>query len=246
MRRVEAAHELVLADRAHVVVRLDGRSFSALTRALELEKPFDREFCDHIVATARHVLACGFRTVYGYTQSDEISVVLARHDDAFGRRLQKTVSVLAGEASATLSLALGTRAVFDARVLVFDGLDAVVDYLRWRQGDARRNAREAYAYWLLRGRGATGRAASRTLCQLGAREQEALVRDRGGLEFADLPAWQLGGIGLLHESFERLGMDPRTGERAVAVRRRIRVEEELPTGRAYGEWVRGIIAGNEA
>ena len=246
MRIREAAHERALEDGAYIVVRLDGRGFSALSRTLSLEKPFDHGFRDHMVATACHLMGCGFRTAYGYTQSDEISVVLDRNHDAFGRRLQKTVSVLAGEASAALSLALSTQAVFDARVLVLDAIDEVVAYLRWRQGDARRNARVGYGYWLLRVQGANARQATRTLHRLGAREQEQLLRERGGIELGEVPAWQLGGIGLWHESFERLGTDPRTGESVVAVRRRIRVEEALPTGTAYGQWIRGIVAAEGA
>ena len=42
MRVREAAHETALEDGAYIVVRLDGRSFGALSRALGLEKPFDR------------------------------------------------------------------------------------------------------------------------------------------------------------------------------------------------------------
>ena len=241
MRAREAAHEEVIGDGTYIVVRLDGRGFTALSRELELEKPFDIGFRDHMVAAARHLMGCGFRTVYGYTQSDEISLVLDRDHDAFGRRRQKTVSVLAGEASAALALALGTHAVFDARVLALEGVDEVVDYLHWRQGDARRNARVLYGYWLLRGQGASARQATRTLHRLGAREQEALLRERGGIELATVPAWQLGGVGLWHETFERLGADPRTGRQAVAVRRRVRAEEALPTGAAYGRWVRGLV-----
>ena len=132
MRAREAAHEEVIGDGTYIVVRLDGRGFTALSRELELKKPFDIRFRDHMVATARHLMGCGFRTTYGYTQSDEISLVLDRDHDAFGRRLQKTVSVLAGEASAALSLAL-------------EGVDEVVDYLHWRRANARRNARVAAA-----------------------------------------------------------------------------------------------------
>ena len=169
MRAREAAHEEVIGDGTYIVVRLDGRGFTALSRELELEKPFDIGFRDHMVAAARHLMGCGFRTVYGHTQSDEISLVLDRGHDAFGRRRQKTVSVLAGEASAALALALGTHAVFDARVLALEGVDEVVDYLHWRQGDARRNARVLYGYWLLRGQGASARQATRTLHRLWGR-----------------------------------------------------------------------------
>jgi hypothetical protein len=69
-----------------------------------------------MVTTTKHVMACGFRILYGYTQSDEISLLFHRDEDLFGRKLRKLESVLAGEASAAFALALGAHAAFDGRV----------------------------------------------------------------------------------------------------------------------------------
>ena len=66
-----------------------------------------------MIATVEHLMNCGFRVVYGYTQSDEISLLLHRDDALFDRKLRKLVSVLAGEASACFSLRLGALACFE-------------------------------------------------------------------------------------------------------------------------------------
>ncbi len=55
------------------------------------------------------LMNCGLRVVYAYTQSDEISLLLHRDEEGFGRKLRKLNSVLAGEASAKLSFLLGRR-----------------------------------------------------------------------------------------------------------------------------------------
>ena len=59
---------------------------------------------------------CGFNIIFGYTQSDEISLLFHRDITDFGRRQNKYVSILAGTASAVLSLRLGTLATFDCRI----------------------------------------------------------------------------------------------------------------------------------
>ena len=67
--------------------------------------------------TVEALMDCGFRVVYGFTESDEISLLFAPEDNAFGRKVRKYNSTLAGEASAAFSLALGQVATFDCRVV---------------------------------------------------------------------------------------------------------------------------------
>ena len=95
-----------------MVARIDGRSFSQLTRVTQgFDAPYDTRFRDCMVATLQHlVTACGFSVLFGYTQSDEMSLLFRKNESLFGRKLRKYLSVLAGEASAKLSLTLGTLA----------------------------------------------------------------------------------------------------------------------------------------
>ncbi|MCI0395490.1 MAG: hypothetical protein L0322_11195 [Chloroflexi bacterium] len=52
------------------------------------------------------------------------------------------------------------------------------------------------------------------------------------------------GIGLYWESYEKSGLNPLTGETAVALRRRVHVELELPLREAYEAFVRGLVNGS--
>src|SRR5947209_8630345 len=114
MRVFETAHDHCVLPGIHVVARLDGRSFTRLTgEVCQFDKPFDVRFRDHMLATTEHLMGCGFRVLYGYTQSDEISLLLHREEDAFGRKERKFNSILAGEASGALALELGRPCAFD-------------------------------------------------------------------------------------------------------------------------------------
>jgi tRNA(His) 5'-end guanylyltransferase len=88
MRVFETAHDLCVLPGLHMVARLDGRSFTRLTKEVhKFEAPFDARFRDMMLATAEHLMAgCGFNIIYGYTQSDEISLLgRARSSNASSR-----------------------------------------------------------------------------------------------------------------------------------------------------------------
>lgn len=52
-----------------------------------------------LVTTTLYLVQCRPWVVYGFTQVDEISLVLHLSDDLFGRKLRKYTLVLAGAAS---------------------------------------------------------------------------------------------------------------------------------------------------
>src|SRR4051812_38231741 len=148
MRVFETAHDLCVLPGLYLVARLDGRGFTRLTKeAHAFEAPFDVRFRDLMLETAEHLLAgCGFHVVYAYTESDEISLLFDRGENSFGRKLRKLLSVLAGEASAKFSLLLGALACFDCRISQLPTEEDVLDYFRWRNEDAHRNALNAHGY----------------------------------------------------------------------------------------------------
>jgi len=193
-----------------------------------------------MVSTTEHLMDCGFRVIYGYTQSDEISLLFHPDEQSFDRKVRKYNSILAGEASATFSLLLGDVACFDCRISQLPNTDLVCDYFRWRNEDAARNALNAHCYWALRKDGSNERQATERLLGLSSADKNELLFGYG-VNFNDLPNWQKRGIGLYWEEYEKTGTNPLTGERTVAVRRRIKRDIDLPMKDQYGQFVLKLI-----
>jgi tRNA(His) 5'-end guanylyltransferase len=128
-----------------------------------------------MISTTEHLMNCGFRAAYGYTQSDEISLLLHHDKDTFGRKTRKLESVFAGDTSATFSLLLGDLAAFDARVSQLPSLDLVVHYFRWRSQDAHRNSLNGHCYWTLRHQGRKAREAADSLLALSVAAKNELL-----------------------------------------------------------------------
>jgi tRNA(His) 5'-end guanylyltransferase len=241
MRVYETAHDHCVLPGIHMVARIDGRSFSHLTRVGQaFDAPYDTRFRDCMVATLEHLMSCGFATLYGYTQSDELSVLFRREEGAFGRKLRKFDSILAGEASAKFALTLGAHAAFDCRISQLPSAQDVVDYFRWRHEDAHRNALNGHAYWLLRRQGLDDHAATQQLRGVSVAERNELLF-RSGINFNDVPAWQKRGIGAYWEDATHEAVDPRTNAPVTSVRRRLVVQHELPMKEAYDDFVRAIV-----
>ena len=142
MRVYETSLDQYVMPGIYIVARLDGRGFTKLTKEiLTLEKPFDIRFRDAMIQTVRHLMEAGFRIIYGYNESDEISLLFHQDDKSFDRKTRKIISVLAGEASAKFSTEIGHVAAFDCRICPLPNEDTVIDYFRWRSEDAHRNSR---------------------------------------------------------------------------------------------------------
>src|SRR5688572_10241150 len=94
MRVYETAADQFVPPGIFIVARLDGRGFTKLTKeTLDLEKPFSIKFRDAMIETVKHLMNCGINMIYGYTQSDEISLLLHKNDQSFNRKHRKLLSV---------------------------------------------------------------------------------------------------------------------------------------------------------
>lgn len=237
MRRFETSLDQVILPELYLAVRIDGRNFTKLTKeTCKFEAPFDVRFRDAMIDTVKHLMGCGFRVVYGYTQSDEISLLFHPDDTTFGRKTRKINSVLAGEASAVFSLRLGVPACFDCRVIPLPNLECVRDYFSWRQEDAHRNSLNAHCYWLLRREGLTAQEATRQISGKTVAFKNELLFSRN-INFNELPSWQKRGVGLYSASYEKEGFDPIQNKTVVSLRNRIEVNMDLDIGDAYTDWV---------
>ena len=241
MRVFETSTDLCVLPSIFMVARLDGRSFTRLTKEVcDFDAPFDERFRDLMVSTTESLMSCGFRVIYAYTESDEISLLFDPAEQVFARKQRKYNSTLAGEASAQFSLQLGQAASFDCRISQLPSMELVVDYFRWRNEDAARNALNSWCYWTLRKNGLNVQEATQRLVGMSVSLKNELLFQYG-VNFNDVPKWQKRGVGLYWESYERLSVNPSTGEEVIAKRRRVRTDYDLPMKNQYGEFIASII-----
>lgn len=242
MRQYEQSLDQCILPEIYIVARLDGRSFTKLTKeTCKFEAPFDERFRDMMVSTVKALMESGFNIVYGYTESDEISLLFNRDDSTFGRKTRKINSVLAGAASAAFSLEAEVPAVFDCRVVPLPTIERVKDYFIWRQEDAHRNSLNSWCYWTLRKEGKSQQEATAMLSGKSVGFKNELLFERG-INYNDLPAWQKRGIGVYYKSMTKKGFNPITGETIEAQRRQLFTDHEIMLGEKYGEWVCGFVA----
>lgn len=241
MRTYEQSLDQIILPEIYLAARLDGRGFTRLTKEIcQFEAPFDVGFKDMMVHTAQALMVCGFRVIYAYTESDEISLLFAPEENTFGRKIRKYNSTLAGEASAAFSMELGTRATFDCRMIPLPTVERVQDYFRWRQEDAHRNSLNSHCYWMLRKEGKSVQEATRLLEGKSVSFKNELLFSRG-INYDQLPAWQKRGVGLWKETYEKDGYNPLSKTVKSTTRKRISVCEELPLGDAYAEMVQRLL-----
>ncbi|MBQ4510238.1 MAG: guanylyltransferase [Clostridia bacterium] len=221
----------------YLVARLDGRSFSRLTKEIcDFEAPFDARFRDMMINTVKALMDCGFRIVYGFTESDEISLLFHTDEQTFARKVRKYNSILAGVASATFSLQLGQVAALDCRLVPLPNIERVQDYFLWRQEDAHRNALNSHCYWLLRKEGMNANEATEMLEGKSVAFKNELLFSRG-INFDTLPSWQKRGVGVYWDNVEKIGFNPIKNQEVKTLRRELKVNYELPLGQEYANYV---------
>ena len=243
MRVYEQSLDQIVMPEIYIVARIDGRNFTRLTKELcQFETPFDEEFKKHMKTTVMHLMECGFKIVYGYTESDEISLLFHPSEDAFNRKVRKLNSILAGEASAAFTHALNKVAAFDCRIIPLPTLERVQDYFLWRQEDAHRNGLNAHCYWLLRRNGLSATKSTAQLEGKSVSDKNELLFQHG-INFDKIPAWQKRGSGVYWEAYAKTGLNPMTGMTESTMRRRLIVNDELPLREEYARMIEALIHG---
>lgn len=229
MRVYETAHDHCVLPGVYMVARIDGRCFSTLTKeTLDFEAPYDERFRDFMIDTIKHLMKCGFRVRFAYSQSDEINLLLDINETAFSRKLRKYNSVLAAEASAVFSLKLQKAVAFDCRISQIPNKEELLNYFRWRSDDAFRNALNGHCYWFYRGQGFTDREAHEKLMGVSNAQKNEILFSEANINFNDLPAWHKRGFALYWQDVEKIGINPKTGQEVVSKRPKINVDLELP------------------
>lgn len=143
------AHTLI--PRLPICVRIDGRAFHTFTK--KLKKPYDDDLCQLMVRTTKQLVK-ETKANIGYTQSDEISLILHNPEPQsqafFGGKIQKLCSVLASIATAHFVYHIPTylekfklptlTPTFDCRVWNVPSEIEAANVILWRWFDARRNS----------------------------------------------------------------------------------------------------------
>ena len=229
MRTYEESLDQYIEPEKFIIARLDGRSFTKLTKeTCDFKRPFDEKFRDIMVGTVMHLMkGCGFNIVRGFTESDEISLLLASDSTQFNRKVRKLNSILAGEASAYFSLQLGIPACFDCRVIPLPDQERVDDYFSWRQEDANRNALNSWCYWTLREKGYNAADAQSLIKGKSIDEKKQLLQQYE-IDFDSLPLWQRKGVNVTWVEVEKEGWNPVTQKATTAIRKELRHDLKLP------------------
>ncbi|HBM14762.1 MAG TPA: guanylyltransferase [Lentisphaeria bacterium] len=244
MRIFETAHDHCVLPGINIVARLDGRSFTRLTKEIhKFEAPFDIKFRDLMTETAVHLMNCGFKIVYGYTESDEISLLFHPEEDSFNRKLRKLNSLLAAEASAKFSTLIKDIACFDCRISQLPIEQNVIDYFRWRSEDAWRNALNSHCYWQLRKTGKSAIDANNMLIGMSVAEKNELLF-QFGINFNDIPNWQKRGIGLYWTKQEISGWNPIKKQEEKSIRNKLKTDYELPMKEEYDNFISSFLNGD--
>lgn len=129
-----------------VMVRLDGKAFHSFCK--RFDKPFDEGLISSMVETTKH-LVDKTNALIGYTQSDEITLILNNDYNSpmmFGGKLYKLNSVFASMATAKFNDVIrkykdvDNPAMFDCRVWNVPSKTEACNALLWREQDAVRNS----------------------------------------------------------------------------------------------------------
>lgn len=140
-----------------IVVRIDGRGFSKLTKKYDFAKPNDVRALDLMNAAAIEVTKSLVDIVLAYGQSDEYSFVLHENTNLFDRRAAKLATTIATTFTAEYCMLWSqyfpdtplTRPfpTFDARCVCYPKRRILRDYLCWRQADCHINNLYNTTFW---------------------------------------------------------------------------------------------------
>ena len=232
MRTYEEFLDQYIEPNKFIIARLDGRSFTKLTKeTCEFKKPFDERFRNLMVGTVMHLMKnCGFNIVKGFTESDEISLLFAPDSTQFNRKVRKLNSILAGEASAYFSLELGLPACFDCRIIPLPDQERVDDYFSWRQEDANRNALNSWCYWTLREQGYNATDAQESIKGKSIQEKKTLLCNYNVI-YDKLPEWQRKGVHVEWYTVEKEGWNPIINSTVKTRRKELKHNLKLPEKR---------------
>lgn len=242
MKTYEAVSKIFLTPGIPKIVRLDMRAGHTFCR--DFVRPFDDVFSECMIHTTKELCAQVTGVVMGYTQSDEISLVIndvteeGNINSFFNGNVEKIVSVSASIATIAFNKKYMEvvqaipqddkmkevyeknlwTAQFDSRVFCLPNVTGVHNYILWRQNDATRNSIQMAGH------------ACFTQKQMHAKDnneiQDMLMLEKG-INWNDFPAKYKRGSMVVKEFYEKEAVTPDGVSHGTAVRSRW-VEREIP------------------
>jgi tRNA(His) guanylyltransferase len=210
-----------------IIIRIDGRKFSKLSRDLKFKKPYDEQFRDIMIETCEDFFK-EFSPAFIYTFSDEINILLS--EIPFAGRIEKLDSVFASFITGSFTKNIPLKSVkrpvsFDSRVIPLSP-EGVVEYFKERQDEAWRNCINGYAYWTLREE-YSKKESMEILSKKKSNQLHDILFERG-INLAELPAWQRRGVGLYKKEVVIEGYNPVKDEKVRSTRKKIFIDDDLP------------------
>ena len=241
MQDYEIYSTMKVPKNSNIIVRLDGRKFHSLARALKLEKPYDDNFYRIITNVCLDIFN-QFAPKFIYTFSDEISILL--DEIPFSGRVEKINSVFASVASRSFTYYLlndcsnefdlvklsdNERNIvfpisFDSRIIPIDD-SSISQYFKWRQDECWRNCINAYGIWALK-KEYDSEEANEKIKGLKSSDIHDLLFERG-INLNDVDTWKKRGIGVYKRSWEIEGFNPVKEEKTVSTRSEVYVDHDL-------------------
>lgn len=185
------------------IIRLDGRAFHSFTKGLD--RPFDAGLIQLMVETTKHLVE-ETNAVLGYTQSDEISLVLYQQEYQsqlyFDGRVSKINSLLASSCSLFFNAKLaeylpskvGIQPQFDCRCFSVPNKEEAINAIIWREQDATRNSVQMLGQ---------SKFSHRELQNKNCNEIQEMLFQTHSINWNDLPAQLKRGTYLQRRSVER-------------------------------------------
>lgn len=246
MKGYESISRNYLTRRIPAIIRLDGKAFHTFTKGMQ--KPFDSILMTAMQKTMKYLCENIQGCVFGYTQSDEITLVLTDYgklttDAWFGYNVQKMTSVAASMATLAFNKAFAMEvkcnaggvlydevldryckavekgATFDARAFTVPKED-VCNCLIWRQKDATRNSIESVGQYYF---------SHKALMNKSCNEVQEMLWQEKGINWNDFPVSCKRGSACYKVETEQQMPNPRNPEEEISVRRNLWVvDKDIP------------------
>ena len=238
MKGYENVTKTKLLRRTPVIIRIDGKAFHTWTKHLPnvdeslQEGPFSEYMHKCMVATTFGLVENIQNAVLGYTQSDEISILLndwqkLETDQWFGGTIQKIASVSASMATAYFNRAWESiaysdtipPATFDARVFNLPKEEVTNNFI-WRQQDASRNSVQMLARYYF---------SHKQLHKKNNSEIQDMLMLEKGVNWNDIDTWKKRGTCIVRGGYKEPMMGGPDGTWEIrAPHNELVVDEDIP------------------